>query len=430
MIIPSIDLSNGRAVQLIGGEEQAIDAGNPTPLLDRFGLVGEVAVIDLDAAKGEGDNSATITELLQHGRCRVGGGIRDYEQAVHWLDAGAEKIILGSAAEPGLLRRLPRGRLIAALDERQGAVVDHGWRRSTGRTVVERLRELRPFVGGFLITFVDVEGQMRGLPLDRLEEFRREAGDCHLTIAGGTQSVEETAAADRLGVDVQVGMALYSGRFTLADSLVAMLRSDRDDGLWPTVICDEGGVALGLAYSNAESLGEALATGQGVYWSRSRNRLWRKGESSGATQRLQRIDLDCDRDALRFVVQQAGPGFCHKNTRTCFGAWADLNSLEQTIRERAAKAPVGSYTSRLLSDRELLSAKLVEEAEELALANTPEEAAAEAADLLYFLSVALVSRGAALPEAVRVLNRRRLKISRRPGDAKRPFQPASRGDAR
>ncbi len=414
-------------MQLVGGEQPSIDAGDPRPIAERFGRVGEVAVIDLDAAKGEGSNADAIRDLLGRAPCRVGGGIRDYESAVGWLDAGAEKIILGSAAEPELLRRLPRQRLIAALDERQGTIVDCGWRRQTGRSVLARLRELRPYVGGFLVTFVDVEGQMRGLPLERAEELVREAGECRVTLAGGTQDVQEIAAADRLGADVQVGMALYSGRFTLADSLAAMLRSDREDGLWPTLVCDELGVALGLTYSNRDSLHEAIRSGAGVYWSRSRRALWRKGESSGATQHLLRVDLDCDRDALRFVVRQHRPGFCHRRTRTCFGEWHDLESLQQTIRARIGSAPAGSYTDRLLGNRELLSAKLVEEAAELAAAVTPEHTAEEAADLLYFLLVALASRGASLQDALRVLRQRSLRVTRRPGDAKQPLHAAQEG---
>ena len=132
MIIPSIDLMGGEAVQLIGGEQLAIAAGDPRPLLDRFSLAGEVAVIDLDAARGEGSNAELIRELCQRARVRVGGGIRSAETARQWLDAGASKVILGTAASPELLRALPRERTIVALDSRDGDVVTHGWRRRTG----------------------------------------------------------------------------------------------------------------------------------------------------------------------------------------------------------------------------------------------------------------------------------------------------------
>jgi len=100
VIVPSIDLQSGAAVQLIGGEEKAIDAGDPRPIADRFGRAGEVAVIDLDAAMGAGSNEDTIRDLLDIAPCRVGGGIRDIETAIKWLDLGARKVILGTAATP------------------------------------------------------------------------------------------------------------------------------------------------------------------------------------------------------------------------------------------------------------------------------------------------------------------------------------------
>ena len=108
MIVPSIDIIGGDAVQLIGGETHALNAGDPRPIAKRFGLVGEVAVIDLHAALSRGQNTATIRELCKQYRCRVGGGIRDIATAKAWLDAGAYKIIIGTAASPEFLRQLPK----------------------------------------------------------------------------------------------------------------------------------------------------------------------------------------------------------------------------------------------------------------------------------------------------------------------------------
>ena len=116
MIIPSIDLMNGQAVQLIGGKEKSLDAGDPRPIARRFARAGEVAVIDLDAALGRGDNRDLIKQLLAIAPCRVGGGIRDIETARQWLDAGAVKVILGTKAIPEILEKLPRDRVMAALD--------------------------------------------------------------------------------------------------------------------------------------------------------------------------------------------------------------------------------------------------------------------------------------------------------------------------
>ncbi len=414
MIVPSIDLMDGQAVQLVGGREKALDAGDPRPIARRFGLAGEVAVIDLDAALGQGSNATLVTEILDLARCRVGGGIRDVDTAIRWLDAGAARVILGTAATPDVLSKLPRDRVIAALDAVHGEVVVHGWRTRTGRSVTERLSELSPYVGGFLVTFVEREGRLQGIDLDAAARLREACGDgCSLTVAGGVTTIQEIAALDAMGIDAQVGMALYTDRMHLADAIVARLITRADETLWPTVIVDELGVALGLAWSNVESLRRAVETRRGVYWSRSRGALWEKGTTSGDTQELLAIDLDCDRDCLRFTVRQHGRGFCHTGARTCWGEDAGLPRLVRRLRDRLEHAPPGSYTRRLFDAPDLLRKKLLEEAEELAEAPDRDNAAWETADLLYFALAAMIRRGAALEDVMRHLDRRALKVTRR-----------------
>lgn len=418
MIIPSIDLQGGHAVQLVGGKQLEIDAGDPRPIAEQFGRVGEVAVIDLDAAMGTGSNRDVIQELIGSISCRVGGGIRNVQTAIDWLDAGASKVILGTAAEPEILKELPRERVIAALDADQGEIVVEGWKKRTGRTITDRIQKLREYVGGFLITFVEHEGRLGGLPTERIKEIVELAGDARVTVAGGVATPDDIAQADRLGADAQVGMALYSGRFDLADGYTAPLRTDREDGLWPTIVSDEHGVALGLVYSSLESVRESLNTGRGTYFSRSRNGLWVKGLTSGDTQEVLRIDADCDRDALRFTVRQSGSGFCHLKQTTCFGQDAGVTQLNRTIQDRFQSPEPGSYTARLRDDPELLKSKLLEEVHELIEAESPAEAAWEAADVLYFTLAAAQARGASLAEIERELNSRSKKITRRPGNAK------------
>ena len=188
--------------------------------------------------------------------------------------------------------------------------------------------------------------------------------------------------------------------------------TDRPDGLFPTVVVDERGVALGLVYSSPDSIREAVRRRMGVYQSRSRG-LWVKGETSGATQELLRIDLDCDRDSPRFVVRQKGPGFCHEDTRTCWGEDDGLGHLTRLLEARRAAAPEGSYTAKLFADRALLDAKLREEAEELTRAESRDEVVWEAADVLYFTLVRLAREGIELAEVERHLDRRGLKVTRR-----------------
>jgi phosphoribosyl-ATP pyrophosphohydrolase len=197
------------------------------------------------------------------------------------------------------------------------------------------------------------------------------------------------------------------------------LVSDRPDGLWATVVVDEHGQALGLAWSDAESLREAVHRQVGAYHSRRRG-LWIKGKTSGATQELLKIDLDCDRDAIRFTVKQQVPGFCHKDTWTCWGPDHGLPALQRTLAERVRNAPKGSYTRRLLDDPELLRSKLLEEAGELADANGPEDVTHETADVVYFALVAMVRAGVSLSDVEALLDQRSLRVTRRPGNAKPP----------
>lgn len=430
MLIPSIDILGGRVVQLVGGDPEhvKVDAGDPLAMAEKLAVLGEVAVIDLDAALGRGSNADVVREIARRHPVRVGGGIRSVESARDWLDAGVQRVILGTAARPEILEQLPRERVIAALDARHDEIVVEGWRKGTGAGVLERIAELRGLVGGFLVTFVELEGRMGGTDLARAEAIVGSAGDARVTIAGGVTRVEEIAALDSIGADAQVGMAIYTGALDPADAFAAALRSDRPDGLWPTVVCDEAGDALGLVYSSRESLRAAVAERRGIYHSRSRGGLWRKGESSGDEQELLRIDADCDRDAIRFTVRQRGRGFCHTGTRTCFGEAKGLHALSRRLAEPIESRDPRSYTTRLLRDPALLASKIREEAGELCEAQTAEEIAFEAADVIYFTLTRLAAARVPLEAVERELDRRALKVSRRPGDAK-PAQtaPASTG---
>jgi phosphoribosyl-ATP pyrophosphohydrolase len=268
------------------------------------------------------------------------------------------------------------------------------------------------------VTFVEREGRLGGTRLDAAERIAEAAGDVRVTIAGGVTTPAEIAELDRFGCDAQIGMALYKGVLDLTEAFAAPLSSDRPDGLWPTVVVDEHDVALGLAYSNLESLRQAMTQRRGVYWSRSRGGLWVKGESSGAGQELLNVSADCDRDTLRFRVRQAGPGFCHRQTRTCWGESEGVTGLARRLRDYLVTAPAESYTRRLANDPQLLGAKLREEARELAEATTSNEIAHEAGDVIYFTLAKLAAAGVSLADVEQVLAARRRKVTRRPGHAK------------
>ena len=362
---------------------------------------------------GKGNNRETIIQLLKGRRCRVGGGIRTVEDALFYLDAGATQVIIGTKATPEFLEHLPKERVIAALDTKHGEVVVDGWQTNTKAPIEEKIALLKAFVGGFLVTFVELEGRMNSIDIERSRYLKELCGDMPLTVAGGVASTEEIAELDALGIDVQVGMALYSRKIGYAESVIAPLVKRIPQGPWATVICNEHGVALGLAWSTLESIQLAFKEQRGIYWSRSRHQIWRKGESSGATQQLLRVDLDCDRDAIRFTVKQSGTGSCHLGTTTCWGDSEGLTKLEETLNERKSSAPIGSYTAKLFNDEDLLNAKIVEEATELTQADTNQRITEEAADVLYFTMAKLAKHGLTLADVKEELDLRSRKISRR-----------------
>jgi phosphoribosyl-ATP pyrophosphohydrolase len=272
-------------------------------------------------------------------------------------------------------------------------------------------------VGGFLLTQVDREGVMGGFDMELVKAAVSAAGTARVTAAGGITSTGEIAALDRAGADAQVGMALYSGSLSIGEAFAAPL-ADTASGLWPTVVSDEHGATLGLVWSNRESLQRAVEERRGIYWSRSRDALWIKGETSGNTQALLDVRLDCDRDAIQFIVRQQGPGFCHNETRSCFGESFTLATLERVVHARLRDGDPGSRTRRLATDPGLLGAKLREEADELAREETLPGVIHEAADLVYLVVTALGRAGGSLSDVEKELARRHLAVTRRPMEAK------------
>jgi phosphoribosyl-AMP cyclohydrolase / phosphoribosyl-ATP pyrophosphohydrolase len=401
MIVCSIDLMGGKAVQLQQGERLVLERDDPCALAERFGRLGEIAVIDLDAARGRGDNRKLAEELCRLARVRVGGGIRDAETARAYLRAGAERVIVGTAATPELLSALPRERTIVALDARGGRVAVEGWQTLTDETPLDRAGRLSEHCGGFLWTNVDREGMLAGADIAYAQRLRSVIEDRALTVAGGIASIDEVRELDRLGIDAQLGMAIYTGVFDPVDALCTMADFERGGGLLPTIVCDarDGRVRM-LSYSSPQSLAIALREGVGIYFSRSRDRLWRKGETSGDEQRLVRVALDCDRDAVIFYVEQTG-STCHTGADRCFdSAPFTWERLMDRIEARARSGGATSYTRKLLANRQLLGEKIVEEAEEVVSAVTRDEIAWECADLLYFMSVRIREGGVGIEDVM------------------------------
>jgi phosphoribosylformimino-5-aminoimidazole carboxamide ribotide isomerase len=226
MLIPSIDLQGGRIVQLVQGERLAVEAADPEPWIAKFSRFPRVQLIDLDAAKGDGDNRPMVTSICARLPCRVGGGIRSIERAEAMLASGAHAVIVSSALfraglvdldfAQALADAVGLERVIAAVDSRGGHVVIHGWRTLLPMTAVDAVRALNPYCGEFLYTHVDTEGLMRGTNMDAILAVRR-ATDRRVTAAGGITTREEIESLHAEGVDAVVGMAIYTGQLALDD---------------------------------------------------------------------------------------------------------------------------------------------------------------------------------------------------------------------
>jgi phosphoribosylformimino-5-aminoimidazole carboxamide ribotide isomerase len=218
MLIPSIDLMEGKIVQLVQGEKKVLEFDDFEPWRERFARYPLVQIIDLDAAIGQGDNRQLVRSLLRRLPCQVGGGIRTAEKAREMLDDGALRVIIGSSlikdgniqntfAEQ-LAGQLGAERLIFAVDSKGGRVAIRGWRQLTDISAAQMIRALESWCGGFLYTHIDTEGLLLGMPLDVVSELRSVTSK-RLTVAGGIRTQEEVDRLDVMGVDAVVGMAIY-----------------------------------------------------------------------------------------------------------------------------------------------------------------------------------------------------------------------------
>ena len=227
MIIPCIDLMDGKVVQLVQGRDKALEGASPAEMLRKFAPFPEIQVIDLDAAMGRGSNSDLVRFIASRSKARVGGGVRSAERFRELLDQGAHRVIVGTAAftatgvNQAFLSELDRERTTIAVDSKDGRIVIKGWRESTGLTAEAVLHELEPYCSGFLCTYVDKEGMMQGTDLDWFRRLRA-ATSLELTAAGGIATLDEVRALREMKVHAALGMAIYTGRLSL-DELARLI---------------------------------------------------------------------------------------------------------------------------------------------------------------------------------------------------------------
>lgn len=235
MIIPCIDLQGGKAVQLVRGRKLALSVRDVLGLLERFRGYPILNVIDLDAAMRKGSNGPWIKRICAAApmEVRVGGGVRTVARAQQLLCWGAAKVIVGSAAFrdgeinedflKALAARAKRRNIIIALDAEGGRIVIRGWRERLKLRPENVMPKLEPYCSGFLCTFVDNEGTMKGTNLAWYRSLRR-ATKLPVTAAGGIRSMSEVNALEKLGMHAAVGMAIYTGKLAADQTGIAPIK--------------------------------------------------------------------------------------------------------------------------------------------------------------------------------------------------------------
>ena len=220
MLIPSIDLLGGRIVQLVQGEKLCLAFDDFEYWIEKFSKFPLVQLIDLDAAMRQGDNSVLVAQIAKRLPCQAGGGIHSVERARQVIEAGARRVIIGSAlfSEQGkvntrfaaeLAVSVGAEHIVAGIDTKNGRIAVKGWKAQVDLTPDEAIPQLEPHVGAFLYTHVDGEGLMQGFPIETAARLRK-LTQRQLIVAGGIRSRQEVDALDALGVDAVVGMAVYT----------------------------------------------------------------------------------------------------------------------------------------------------------------------------------------------------------------------------
>ena len=349
IVLPAIDLHEGKCVRLFQGDYATAEvvAGDPIETAQGFAEAGAhwLHMVDLDGAKaGEPVNRRQILDVVRATgmKVEVGGGIRAMKDVAGYLDAGAARVILGSAAlrSPDFVREAVKeygGRIAVGIDAWGGMAASQGWTEQSQVNYIDLARRMEDLGVQYIIcTDIQKDGTQAGPNLEMLDRLNRSV-ECNVTASGGVSSLLDLAALYDLGLYVAIaGKAVYAGALDLRTAVTAChklggrrpkteaaLNDELDrffhkGELIPAIVQDRRtNQVLMLAYMNREALRKTLETGTTWFYSRSRKALWNKGETSGNTQRVVSVAADCDDDTLLVRVDPRGPA-CHTGKTSCF----------------------------------------------------------------------------------------------------------------
>lgn len=446
-VVPCLDVKDGRVVK--GVKFEALkDQGDPVEAARAYDAQGADELVFLDiSATVEGRR--TMLDVVERVAdevfipLTVGGGVSDVEHARDLLIAGSDKVGINSAAvrDPSLLGRLAARFgsqcVVLAVDAKwdpstsRWEVFTHAGKKATGLDAVQWCVDgVAAGAGELLLTSIDRDGTRSGYDTDLLRAVRARV-QVPVVASGGAGSPQHFVDAVKAGASAVLAAGLFHEKRLSVDEVKRALAAASvpvrvrrreplplegtprfdDKGLLPAVLVDAAtGEVLTLAYMNAESLERTRTTRETWLWSRSRQELWHKGATSGHTQEVVSLSLDCDADAVVVRVLPHGPA-CHTGARSCFHAPAGgaMLALDDVLAARARDLPSGSYTTSLLQDDNKRMKKIGEEAAELlrALHVLDDDAVAEeAADLIFHVAVALRARNVSLTRVLEKLRAR------------------------
>lgn len=349
IILPAIDIHEGRCVRLFQGDYATAEivAEDPVETAQKFESQGArwLHIVDLDGAKeGKPINSEVIFKVRENVdmHIEIGGGIRDMETLEYYLSRGIDRIILGSAAlndREFVKSAIDKyGKKIAVgIDALDGKVAVEGWLDKSEVDYLDLAKEVDALGASYIIiTDISKDGTLHGPNLTMLDSVNQEVS-ANVIASGGISSILDIVNLYDLGLYGAIaGRSVYTGALDLSASLMVSQRISnkkpknniemndhleryfRKSDLIPAIIQEaSSGEVLMLAYMNQQSLLKTLETGYTWFYSRSRDQLWNKGESSGNTQQVVSINADCDDDTLLIKVIQKGPA-CHTGKHSCF----------------------------------------------------------------------------------------------------------------
>lgn len=433
-IIPCLDFKGGKVVKGVEFVELK-EIGDPVELAKKYEQDGadELVFLDISATNQERKIAYEYVEMIAKAvsiPLTVGGGIRSLDDMAKVFSLGAAKVSINSAAvtKPELIsessKKFGSERIVVAIDVVKKAgkwlVVTHGGEKNSGIDALSWAKEVENRgAGSILVTSKDFDGVKRGYDLELMKALKNQI-EIPLIASGGAGSLKDLEAGIRAGADAVLAASIFHyGELTVKDCKEYLAKSGivvAGKGLEPQY--DEQGLVVCIAidamtnkvlmqaYMNKEAWQKTIETGRATYYSRSRQKLWVKGEESGHIQDVVEILLDCDRDSVLLVVEQRGPA-CHTNNNSCFytSVYGQGNttigerliSLQRTIKNRKENPQEGSYTNYLFEKGlDKILKKVGEETSEVIIAAknpSKEELCYEAADLMYHLSVLLEESG-------------------------------------